>query len=65
MEGTVKYSISELVELAKTVKQTPADREAQRRSFVYGNVAIENQDITREFVDRIADEMTAAAAQRA
>lgn len=29
----------------------------QRRSFAYGNTHFENETITREMVDRIADEM--------
>jgi hypothetical protein len=36
---------------------TAAEREAQRRSFVFGNAAIDNPDVTRELVDRAADEM--------
>jgi hypothetical protein len=31
--------------------------EEQRRSFVYGNCAIENPLVTREMVDKVADEM--------
>ena len=38
------------------------EREAQRRSFAYGNCNIENQNVTREVVDRVADEMDAVAA---
>lgn len=56
-----ELSISEMIELARSVRMTPAQEEAQRRSFVFGNVAIENPSITREFVDRVADEMAAAA----
>jgi hypothetical protein len=36
---------------------SPEDREAQRRSFVYGNTHIENEHITRELVDEVAEEM--------
>jgi hypothetical protein len=50
-----------MIELARAVKITPEQEEAQRRSFVFGNVAIENPSITREFVDRVADEMAATA----
>lgn len=38
---------------------TPAEREEQRRSFVYGNCKIENDFITRELVDEVADAMAA------
>lgn len=38
---------------------TPAQREEQRRSFVYGNCKIDNDAITREMVDEVADAMAA------
>lgn len=45
-------SISRLVELARSVKMTEAQKEEQRRSFVFGNVAFENPEgaITKEMV---------------
>lgn len=45
-------SISRLVEMAKAVRPTEAQKQEQRRSFVYGNTAFENRRITREMVDR-------------
>lgn len=48
-------TVEDLIALAKTVTMTPAEQEAQRRSFAYGNVAIENPNVTRELVDTIAD----------
>jgi hypothetical protein len=36
---------------------TPEDREAQRRSFAFGNISLSNPAVTRELVDRVADEM--------
>lgn len=57
----MERSISELIEVAKTIMVDAAHREEQRRSFVFGNTAIENPSITRELVDRIADEMARAA----
>lgn len=48
-------SLSQLIEMAKAVKVGEADREEQRRSFVYGNTAFENDRITREMVDRCGD----------
>lgn len=44
-----------LIEAARAVEMTDADREAQRRSFVYGNTKIENDQITRKLVDRAAE----------
>jgi hypothetical protein len=35
---------------------TAEQKEEQRRSFAYGNTAIENTRITRELVDQVADE---------
>ncbi|MGI2032793.1 hypothetical protein ACRQ1B_10435 [Rhizobium panacihumi] len=46
-----------LIEAAGKVPQTKSDLEVQRRSFAYGNTHFENGVITREMVDRIADEM--------
>ncbi|MGW9229231.1 hypothetical protein ACWGPT_00005 [Pseudorhizobium sp. NPDC055634] len=46
-----------LIEAAKRAPQTKGDLEVQRRSFAYGNTHFENNKITREMVDRIADEM--------
>ena len=43
-----------LVEL-KDYQMTDAEREAQRRSFAYGNVHLHNPVITREMVDAAAE----------
>jgi hypothetical protein len=48
-------SLSRLIEMAKAVRVSEDQREEQRRSFVYGNTAIENDRITREMVDRQAE----------
>ena len=53
-------SLKKLLEAAKRVPQTASDHEIQRRSFAYGNTHFENEIITREMVDRIADEMASA-----
>lgn len=54
-------------ELEKLLAQTPReisarDREEQRRSFAYGNAAIENKYVTREMVDRAAAAIDSEAA---
>ncbi len=46
-----------LLEASKKVKPSKSDIEVQRRSFAYGNTHFENEMITREMVDRVADEM--------
>jgi len=48
-------SLSRLIEMAKAVRVSEEQREEQRRSFVYGNTAMENDRITREMVIRQAD----------
>jgi hypothetical protein len=42
---------------AKTAKPTPEQMKQQRRSFVFGNTALENDLITRDMVDRQAEEL--------
>jgi hypothetical protein len=46
-----------LLEKAKQVKMTGEQKEAQRRSFAYGNSKIENARITRETVDKEAESL--------
>lgn len=53
-------NLSRLIEMAKSVRMTEGDREEQRRSFVYGNTAIENAAITREMVDEVAERVKAS-----
>lgn len=53
-------STKELEELLKanlSREMTPAQKEAQRRSFVYGTTKIDNNAITRSTVDNIANEL--------
>ena len=47
--------LDELLNAARLAKPTPVQREAQRRSFVYGNTHLENELITREMVDQAAE----------
>lgn len=53
--------LRKLLEAAKTVQPTPAQKEQQRRSFAYGNTRFENERITREMVDREAERLTREA----
>ncbi|MEX2616465.1 MAG: hypothetical protein WD767_10240 [Alphaproteobacteria bacterium] len=57
----MQASISQLVEMAKAARVTDEQREEQRRSFVYGNTAFENENVTREIVDREANRLEADA----
>lgn len=52
--------LQELVEAARRVPFASDEREAQRRSFAYGNTHIENERITREMVDEQAELLKAA-----
>jgi len=46
-------NVSRLIELAKTVKMTDEQKEEQRCSFVFGNIALEDEErkVTREMVN--------------
>ena len=57
--------LERLIEVAKRITPTPEEREAQRRSFAYGNAAYENPRITREMIDREAEKLAADAKRRA
>jgi hypothetical protein len=56
--------LQELVEAARGVPFPSEDREAQRRSFAFGNTHIENDRITREMVDQQADALKFACQNR-
>jgi hypothetical protein len=56
--------LQELLDAARTRVSTPQEREAQRRSFAYGNTKIENSRITRETVDREAESLGAPKDER-
>ena len=46
-----------LIDLAREHEITPAERDAQIRSFTYGNTHIENESITRADVDQAVDSL--------
>ena len=50
-------NLQDLLEAAKKISLTTEEKEQQRRSFAYGNTAIENPRITREMIDRAANEL--------
>ena len=55
--------LTELLAAAKKADLTSEEKEAQRRSFAYGNTKIENDRITRELVDQEADRLASQAQQ--
>jgi hypothetical protein len=52
--------LEKLVEAARRITPSKADKEHQRRSFAYGNTHFENELITREMIDKAADEISKA-----
>jgi hypothetical protein len=59
-------SLALLIEAARKAAPNQSDRarEQQRRSFAYGNTAIENSRITPEMVDRQAEKLAREADDR-
>jgi hypothetical protein len=49
--------LHDLLERARGTRMSPQEREAQRRSFAYGNAHIENERVTRAMVDEAADKL--------
>jgi hypothetical protein len=53
----MQESLQKLLTAARAVKPSADQNEEQRRSFAYGNTNIENPRITRETVEKEAEEM--------
>ena len=51
------HELEKLLEAAKRIIPSNEQREEQRRSFAYGNTAIENDLITREMIDAEAERL--------
>jgi hypothetical protein len=63
MQSKLAADLSSLLERAKKVQMSAADKEAQRRSFAYGNANIENERVTKETVDAEAELLGTARAK--
>lgn len=50
-------SLVELLDRTRAHEMTPEEREAQRRSFAFGNSKMDNDTITRDDVDRAAERL--------
>ncbi len=48
------HHLQELIEAGRRAPFSKDEREAQRRSFAYGNTHIENERITRQMIDEQA-----------
>ncbi|SDE72504.1 hypothetical protein PUH89_02710 [Rhodobacter capsulatus] len=47
-------SLNQLLKLARSVSMTEPQKTLQRISFAYGTAKIENENVTREMVERAA-----------
>ncbi len=56
--------LEQLIEEAKKRPFSAEERQAQRRSFAYGNAKIENDLITREMVDEMDERLQAGLQAR-
>jgi hypothetical protein len=54
-EDNEMSDLTELIEKSRLYRMTDIEKEAQRRSFAYGNAKIENERITKEMVNKAAD----------
>ncbi|WP_084658882.1 hypothetical protein [Pseudooceanicola batsensis] len=52
--------LNELVNFARTVRMSEPQKFEQRVSFAYGTANIENENVTREMVQKAADALQAA-----
>jgi len=51
--------LNDLLAATRDHATTPAEREEQRRSFAFGNVAIDEPSVTRDDIDRAAETLAA------
>lgn len=49
--------LQKLIDASRGRSMSDAEKEAQRRSFAYGNAHIENDRVTREMIDEAADKI--------
>jgi hypothetical protein len=52
-----RADISILVEKARRITMSPGELEQQRRSFAYGNANIENEAVTKDVIEEVAERM--------
>lgn len=52
--------LEKLIERVRRIEMSPEAEREQRRSFVYGNVHIENARITRDLVTEVDQQISAA-----
>lgn len=52
--------LQKLIDASRGRSMTDSEKEAQRRSFAYGNANIENARVTRAMVNEAADKLAKA-----
>ena len=57
-------NLDDLIAVARGARMTTDEKEAQRRSFAFGNTNIENERITRETIDQAAENLSAKNVDR-
>lgn len=57
-------ALKTLIDASRKARMPREEREAQRRSFAYGNTHFENELITREMVDRAAEKLSATSSDK-
>lgn len=57
--------LNKLIDDARDHVMTDEEREAQRRSFAYGNVHLHNPLVTRQMIDEVAAEYKPSASDDA
>jgi hypothetical protein len=57
-EATMNDRLKKLIDASRGKVMTDAEKEAQRRSFAYGNAHIENDLVTRQMVDEAAEKIS-------
>lgn len=60
-KAAAMMTLDQAIAAIRGYEVTPAEREEQLRSFAYGNAAISNPNVTREMVDRAAEELAREA----
>lgn len=55
---TTNADLAKLLAATFSTEMSPEQKETQRRSFVYGNTKIENDAITRDTVNKAAEQLS-------
>jgi hypothetical protein len=56
-EDKMSEQLQKLIDASRGRTMSDAEKEAQRRSFAYGNAHIENERVTRAMIDEAAEKI--------